>query len=226
LPELAPHFANVGRAPWAAAAGLGNTAWRLAASRFSHQSYLPRRFISSGDGGWRMVYHAEQRYDPANRISLASQPDSIGLPKLRIDFRYSERDVDSVVRAHTLLDQDLQAAGAGRLRWREGEGARAAVAASARDGYHQLGGAIMSTSPSSGVVDGNCRAWGLDNLWVASGSVFPSGGQANPTLTIIALACRTADQIASLNRSGIRPAIAIVATRQGGRRSARRPAAV
>ena len=199
LPPLAPHFANVGKAPFTAAIGLTQTAWTLAASRVMRQRHLPRRFLSAG-GGWRMVYHAEQICHPGNRISLSEQRDSLGLPKLRIDFRFDQEDIASVVRAHELLDKDLQAAGLGKLRWRYGDGAHAAVADAARDGYHQLGGAVISDAPADGVVDRNCQAHGLENLFIASGCVFPTGGQANPTLTIVALACRLAEHIASLRR--------------------------
>jgi choline dehydrogenase-like flavoprotein len=53
----------------------------------------------------------------------------------------------------------------------------------------------MHVSPRHGVVDANCRVFGLENLYLAGSSVFPSGGYANPTLTIIALAARLADHL-------------------------------
>jgi choline dehydrogenase-like flavoprotein len=202
LPPLGPHFANVGKAPISAAADLVQTAWTLAASRLFHQRHLPRRFLSSGGGGWRVVYHAEQARDPGNRISLSDRQDSIGLPKLRIDFRFGDKDIASVVRAHELLEKDLQRAGVGRLRWTYGDASYETVAATARDGYHQLGGAVMSNDPAEGIVDRNCRTHDLENLFIASGCVFPTGGQANPTLTIIALACRLAEHLASFGREG------------------------
>ncbi len=194
LPALGPHFANVGKAPLTAAAGLTEAAWALAGARLTRQQHLPRRFLSSGGGGWRLVYHSEQHSDPANRIGLSDDMDSVGLPKLRIDFRFSERDAESVVRTHDLLDGDLREAGAGRLRWAEGD-RQALVAASARDGYHQVGGAAMGARADRSVVDRRCKVHGLANMWVASSSVFPTSGQANPTLTIVALACRVAEQV-------------------------------
>lgn len=48
----------------------------------------------------------------------------------------------------------------------------------------------MSANPKSGVVDANCKVRGIDNFYIAGCSVFPSGGTANPTLTIVALAVR------------------------------------
>ena len=53
----------------------------------------------------------------------------------------------------------------------------------------------MSSNPAHGVVDENCRVHGVDNLYIAGSSVFPTSGIANPTLTIIALAMRLSDHL-------------------------------
>ena len=60
---------------------------------------------------------------------------------------------------------------------------------------HHLGTTRMSSDPQSGVVDANCRVHGIDNLYVAGGSVFPAAGYALPTYTIISLAIRLADHL-------------------------------
>jgi choline dehydrogenase-like flavoprotein len=53
----------------------------------------------------------------------------------------------------------------------------------------------MGTDERTSVTDAEGRVHGLANLWVAGSSLFPTGGWANPTLTIVALAMRTADRI-------------------------------
>ena len=53
----------------------------------------------------------------------------------------------------------------------------------------------MAKTPEDGVVDENARVFGLSNLYVAGSSVFSTGGHANPTLTIVALAIRLADHL-------------------------------
>jgi choline dehydrogenase-like flavoprotein len=60
-----------------------------------------------------------------------------------------------------------------------------------------MGTTRMSSDPESGVVDADCRVHGVANLYIASSSVFPTGGFANPTLTILALAIRLADHLRS-----------------------------
>jgi gluconate 2-dehydrogenase alpha chain len=60
---------------------------------------------------------------------------------------------------------------------------------------HVNGGAIMGASPDSSVVNPWSQHWQIPNLWVAGGSAFPQNGSGNPTLTIRALALRTADGI-------------------------------
>lgn len=198
-PALRPHFANVARAPLSAAIGLA----AAAAKRFGKAPLRPETLISSGGGGWRLHYHAEQGPDPANRVTLSNARDADGVPRLYVDYRIGEADVAAAVAAHDALDADLRAAGAGRLRFLHPPGRRgAAVLAAARDGYHQLGGAAMAHSPAAGMTDGNGAVFGVGGLHVASGALFPRGGQANPTLTIVALARRLADRLARREGDG------------------------
>jgi choline dehydrogenase-like flavoprotein len=58
-----------------------------------------------------------------------------------------------------------------------------------------MGTTRMSDDPATGVVDRDGRVHGIENLYVAGSSVFPTAGWANPTLTIVALALRLADHL-------------------------------
>ena len=58
-----------------------------------------------------------------------------------------------------------------------------------------MGGTRMAANPGQGVVDAQLRVHGLDNLFVASCSVFPTGGSSNPTLTLMQLTLRLAERI-------------------------------
>ena len=65
-----------------------------------------------------------------------------------------------------------------------------------RDTNHAMGGTCMGTDPASSVVDRNLKVHGVSNLFVASCSVYPTGGCANPTFTLMALALRLGDHLA------------------------------
>ncbi len=210
---LGPHFANIARAPFSAVSGLARAASLHGFARVVGRHPRITWLTPSGAGAWRLDYHAEQPSHPENRIGLADTLDSVGLPKLKIEFRMRESEIDAVLRAHELLDADLRTAGAGHLVFGgTREQCLAAIHAAARDGYHQLGGSAMSRDARDGVVDTDLRVHGLANLWVASGSVFPSGSQANPTLTIVALARRLADTLAGVHDGGAWTGIAVTPT--------------
>ena len=72
------------------------------------------------------------------------------------------------------------------------------------DTNHLAGTARMGDDPRTSVVDADCRSWDIRNLWVCDGSVFPTAGGVNPSLTIQAIALRTADRIEALG-SGSNP---------------------
>jgi choline dehydrogenase-like flavoprotein len=61
---------------------------------------------------------------------------------------------------------------------------------------HEIGGCRMGSDPRTSVLDAFCRAHDVPNLYVVDASAFPSSSEKNPTLTIMALAARTADHIA------------------------------
>jgi choline dehydrogenase-like flavoprotein len=62
-------------------------------------------------------------------------------------------------------------------------------------GGHHIGTTRMGTDRNTSVVDANCRLHDVDNLHIASASVFPTSSQANPTLTVVALALRLATRL-------------------------------
>ncbi|MGH9096873.1 MAG: GMC oxidoreductase, partial [Acidimicrobiales bacterium] len=65
---------------------------------------------------------------------------------------------------------------------------------------HQMGTMRMGDHPDTSVLDPNGRFWGIPNLYVADGSVFPTAGGYNPTLTIQAMAWRTAEAIVAAHQ--------------------------
>lgn len=153
--------------------------------------------VASQNGRYLLRYHAEQTPMRGSRAVLGTPTQGESAPVLTVDYRIAREDVASVRRCHELLDGWLRQHRLGHLEYLHQEEARsAAVLAQAHDGYHQIGLTRMSVDPASGVVDANCRVHGIDNLYVAGSGVFPTGGQANPTLPAVALALRLADHLA------------------------------
>jgi choline dehydrogenase-like flavoprotein len=60
---------------------------------------------------------------------------------------------------------------------------------------HPCGTCVMSNDPSTGVVDRDCRAHGIANLFITDSSFMPTSAATNPSLTIAANALRVADKI-------------------------------
>jgi choline dehydrogenase-like flavoprotein len=85
----------------------------------------------------------------------------------------------------------------GRLRLDEWVFGKGGYPSNADDGvsYHHMGGTRMAETAQYGVVNSNCRVFGQGNLYVAGSSVFPSGGEANPTLAIVQLSLRLAEHL-------------------------------
>lgn len=134
----------------------------------------------------------EQEPARRSRLTLAPTLDRLGVPEARLDWRLSDLDIRSMVEGHRLIAEDLGALLGGRvvtLLGRDGEPRPAG-------GAHHMGTTRMSHSPRDGVVDPQCRVHGVRNLYVAGSSVFPTGGAANPTLTLVALAARLAGHLA------------------------------
>jgi choline dehydrogenase-like flavoprotein len=135
-----------------------------------------------------VVQIAEQAPDPENRVELGEQRDPYGRRVASLHWRWSAEDAARARRAAELLAAALTQTGIGDLRLTDG-------LPLANLSHHLMGTTRMHVSPRHGVVDADCRVFGLENLYLAGSSVFPTGGYANPTLTIIALAARLADHL-------------------------------
>lgn len=157
---------------------------------------LPSVVLGSKVNRFAVEFHGEQAPNPDSRLTLGNERDALGMLRLRADWRLTELDLASLERAYGVLAQALEDTGAGRLDY-DPAAVRAQTLKDGAYGGHHLGGARMSADPAQGVVDANCQVHGVEGLYVASSAVFPTSGQANPTLTILALTLRLADRLAS-----------------------------
>ena len=144
---------------------------------------------------------AEQALNPSSRVRLGQATDRFGLRRIELDWRFSEIDYRTVHMAAMTFGRMLAEHDVGRLKlnpWlTNGEGGLPGPDEARVGGPHHMCTTRMSDSPRQGVVDRNCRIHGMDNLYLGGSSVFGSGGFANPTYTIVQLALRLADHLAS-----------------------------
>ena len=138
---------------------------------------------------------SKQCSDPDSRIRPGKRLDPPELPVARIDWRISEREAGcQAVLARPIAGKfrRLGLPGVQMADWvREGRPRDATFV----DGCHPSGATRMAADPRHGVVDADCQVHGVRGLYVAGSSVFPTGGHANPTLMIVALAIRLARRL-------------------------------
>lgn len=128
----------------------------------------------------------EELPDPFNRVTLdPKHRDGLGLAKPALRYRHGAYVLDGLKasrRAHEAIFQRMGATEIHHATEPQGAG-------------HILGTTRMGDSPETSVVDANLRCHDHPNLYLVGGSVFPTGGTANPTLTIAALALRLAETL-------------------------------
>ena len=209
------HVGNVATDPFGTAGFLLH--WlkyrTLAQRKFPSVIIRPRANLFSLD------FHGEQVPNRASRIRLAEARDRLDMPQVQIDWRYAEQDVRTVGKGFDLLRDDIAQSGAGELCLGPDEtDFESVVRRDGAYGGHHIGTARMGSSPTMGVVDADCRVMGINNLYIAGSAVFPTSSQANPTLTIVALAIRLARH---LRADAARPIEATMARRRAPAMAAR-----
>jgi hypothetical protein len=164
----------------------------LAERKFPSVIIRPRTNLFSLD------FHAEQVPNPDSRIGLGMALDRFGNRQVRVDWRYSRQDVNSVAKGFDLLRDDLAKESIGQLTLAADEAdIEMVVRRDGAYGGHHIGTARMGASARTGVVDRNGKVFDMNNLYVAGSATFPTSSQANPTLTIVALALRLASHLST-----------------------------
>ncbi len=128
---------------------------------------------------------------PENRVQLAvAARDARGDPIPELRLALSERDLRTQAAGRELLARQASALGLDPATAERSEKFR----------YHPSGTLRMARDERSGVVDPGLRVFGSDNLYACGASVFPTAGTANPTLSIVALSLRLAEQLLARGR--------------------------
>ena len=138
-----------------------------------------------------VINFCEQPPRTDSRVTLGDRIDALGMPGLILDWKIGREETASLVRLQRLLGERLRKEGVGELD----ETGLESVVPHYTDASHHMGTTRMSNDPHKGVVNRDARVYGIDNLYIAGSSIFPTVGCANPTLTIVALALRLADRL-------------------------------
>jgi choline dehydrogenase-like flavoprotein len=137
-------------------------------------------------------------------VGLSNRYDAYGDPLARVHWQISGSDLANYRKGCALFGGLLSQAGLARSRFRGDDRGENWDLIEIGRSFHHLGTTRMGHSPSVGVVDTNCRVFGLKNLYVAGTSVFCNGDFVNPTWSMIALAARLAHHIEKKPLSTVR----------------------
>ena len=145
------------------------------------------RFLDTFDKTAHLAVIVEDYPEFANRVVLrGNEVDRFGLRAVSLEYAVSESAREVMKQGISAARRVLEAAGAVRT-WGFGP--------VRKTGWHLMGTCRMGIDPKESVVDSFGRAHDLTNLYIADGSIMPSGGSVNPAATIQALAVRVANGI-------------------------------
>ncbi len=147
---------------------------------------------------WDLDVGLEQPPRKKNKLKLDTNKDALGMRKINMFWdNLSDIEKDTVVKSVKTMARELGVLGTGKIRFKKellnGESYKFEDSIN-----HHIGTTRMSDSPKTGVVDKNCKVFGLSNLYIASSSVFATSSVVNPTYTIIALSLRLGDHIKNI----------------------------
>lgn len=158
----------------------------------SHRAYWPK------DVTYWLRVHCEQEPLSASCITLSPERDALGMFRSRIDWQVSPLEWKTIQSFTRVAKRAFEAAGLATVAPQPElaleDGYRRVTF---DDSYHWMGGTRMATSAAEGVVDTDLKLHGVRNAYVCSASVYPASGFANPVHTLLALAIRLADHLAS-----------------------------
>ena len=135
-------------------------------------------------------------------IDPSGATDRYGIPTLKFHWKWSDHEINQARHMQATFQDIIESMG-GRVTGRRHEDGKDAIAKPGEI-IHEVGGAMMGHDPAKSVVNQFCQAHEIDNLFVTDGACFVSNADKNPTLSIMAIAWRSADYlIEQLNQKAI-----------------------
>lgn len=167
--------------------------WESAEKYFESGKYAREKFSKAKQ--FMLFARMEQSPNPLSRITLGSEKDALGMQRVEVDWNLTALEKKSYRSMIETIGVACGITGTGRVRlheWLHDEN-DSSWPETLSGGWHHMGTTRMSENKSEGVVDKNCKVHGIDNLFIAGSSCFPTAGSANPTFTIVAMTLRLAD---------------------------------
>ncbi|MGE8063648.1 FAD-dependent oxidoreductase [Pseudomonas sp. NPDC089569] len=157
-----------------------------------HKIEFITRFDCPGDGVLGTLI--EQFPNPDSRISLLDERDALGMRKVNVHWELSPADRNTIKAIGLEVAKCFAETGLGFVKLQDFV-YDASLPLKVNPHAHHMGTTRMAASPEFGVVDENCKVFGVENLYVAGSSVFATGGACNPTMPLLQLAVRLADHL-------------------------------
>jgi len=134
----------------------------------------------------------EQAPNPNSRITIGSEKDELGVPRIVFNWDLTALDKQSIRKINWLVGEQMGMADVGRVRLKEylRDENDLTWPSGTNAGWHHMGTTRMNNDPKKGVVNENCQVHGVNNLFVAGSGCYPTSGASNPTLTLVALSLR------------------------------------
>lgn len=169
--------------------------WEEAEKYYESGKYLKENFNRTRQ--FMFFARMEQSPNPSSRIILDTERDALGMPRVVLDWKLTSLEKRSYRKLIETIGVACGITGTGRVRlheWLHDEN-DVSWPEHLAGGWHHMGTTRMHVNNKAGVVNENCKVHGIDNLYIAGSSCFPTAGSANPTYTIVAMTLRLADHL-------------------------------
>lgn len=153
--------------------------------------FRDRRSFKPSDAEVSLVLNCEQLPNKQSCIELSDDRDALGMRRLRVRWAIGGRELETFRAFSRSISTGLERAQLAQVRIDERlQDLDPSFLEGVHDAVHQMGTTRVGSSSSDGFVDSNLTVFGVENMYLAGATVFPSTGFANPTFTAIALALR------------------------------------
>ena len=154
-------------------------------------------FDDNIDRAYELYTRIEQAPNPNSRITLINEKDAFGVHKINLNWQLTSQDRISIRKLYDIIAQQMGISDVARVKLLEflEDKNNLEWPKHTSGGWHHMGTTRMHTNPKQGVVDSNCKVHGIQNLYIAGSSCFPTSGSVNPTFTLVALSLRLSNYI-------------------------------